>query len=54
MSLELGDESRCRRCGGKIVLISHPRIISLNTGMWVHKSGARRFVSNHPAEGPTS
>lgn len=51
--MKVGDRSRCQRCGGKIVLISHPRIISLNTGLWVHESAARRLVAAHPAVGPS-
>ena len=31
--MKVGDRSRCLRCGGKIVLIRHPRIISLDTGL---------------------
>lgn len=52
--MKVGDRGRCQRCGGKIVLIDHPRIIALDVGLWVHVSGVRRFVANHPAEGPTS
>lgn len=50
--MKVGDRSRCLRCGGKIVLIHHPSIIALDVGLWVHESGLRRFVANHPAEGP--
>jgi hypothetical protein len=52
--MRVGDRSRCLRCGGKIVLISHPTIISLDLGMWVHESALRRNFGSHPAEGPTS
>lgn len=51
--MRVGDRSRCLRCGGKIVLISHPRIISLNTGLWVHVSAVRRNFGMHPAVGPS-
>lgn len=50
--MKAGDRSRCLRCGGKIVLIHHPRIIALDVGMWVHVSLVRRFVANHAAVGP--
>lgn len=50
--MKIGDRSRCLRCGGKIVLVSHPRIISLNTGLWVHSGSVRRFAATHAAEGP--
>lgn len=52
--MKVGDRSRCLRCGGKIVLISHPRIISLNTGLWVHVGALRRSFGTHPAQGPSS
>lgn len=51
--MKVGDRSRCLRCGGKIILISHPRIISLVTGMWIHEGLIRRNLGGHPAEGPT-
>lgn len=51
--MNVGDRARCFRCGGKIVLIRHPRIISLNTGLWVHVGAVRRNLSTHPAEGPS-
>lgn len=51
--MKVGDRARCQRCGGKIVLIHHPRIISLGTGLWIHASGVRRLVTNHPAVGPS-
>lgn len=51
--MRLGDRGRCARCGGKIVLISHPRIISLTAALWVHTSVVRRNLATHPAEGPT-
>lgn len=54
MTLEVGDRARCQVCGGKIVLIPHPRIISLDTGLWVHSSTVRRAVTGHAAVGPTS
>lgn len=50
--MRVGDRSRCQRCGGKIVLIDHPRIISLNTGLWVHVNAVRRNFGTHPAVGP--
>jgi hypothetical protein len=52
--MNIGDRGRCQVCGGKIVLIDHPRIIALDVGLWVHESGLRRLVANHPAVGPTS
>lgn len=51
--MKVGDRSRCLRCGGKITLIHHPRIISLTTGLWVHTGAVRRAVTTHPAEGPS-
>lgn len=51
--LKVGDRSLCLRCGRPIVLIDHPRIISLSTGLWVHASGLRRAFGSHPAEGPS-
>ena len=51
--MKVGDRSRCLRCGGKIVLIDHPRIIALDVGLWVHESALRRLTANHPAEGPS-
>lgn len=54
MALSVGDRSRCRVCGGKIVLISHPRIIALDAGVWIHESWLRRSASNHAAAGPLS
>lgn len=51
--MKVGDRARCQRCGGRIVLISHPRIISLNTGLWVHVGVVRRVLGMHPAVGPT-
>ena len=51
--MNIGDRSRCLHCGGKIVLIAHPRIISLNTGMWIHSGAVRRAASAHAAVGPT-
>ena len=50
---KVGDRSRCLQCGGNIVVISHPRIIALDVGLWIHESAVRRFLSNHPAVGPT-
>lgn len=50
--MRVGDRGRCQRCGGKIVLIKHPRIISLNTGLWVHQGALRRNLGTHPAVGP--
>lgn len=54
MALSVGDRARCRTCGGKIVLIAHPRIIALDVGMWIHESWLRRSTSNHAAVGPSS
>lgn len=51
--MKVGDRSRCLRCGGKIMLIRHPRIISLNTGLWVHAGRVRQIIATHPAEGPS-
>lgn len=51
--MKVGDRSRCLRCGGKILLINHPRIISLNTGLWVHVGAWRRAFGTHPAVGPS-
>jgi len=44
---KVGDVSRCLRCGGKIIAISDPRVISLTAGLWVHQSGLRRLFTNH-------
>lgn len=45
-----GDMSRCMVCGGKIVAIHHPGIVSLTAGLWVHKSWLRRsFPTHRPA-----
>jgi hypothetical protein len=49
----LGDRSRCMRCGGKIVLISDPRVISLTAAVWVHESAVRRFVGSHAPVPPS-
>lgn len=51
--MRVGDRSRCLRCGGKIVLTKHPRIISLTAGPWVHSGAIRRGFSSHFAEGPS-
>ncbi len=50
---KVGDRSRCQQCGGKIVLIKHPTIISLDLGMWVHTSLLRQNFGGHPAVGPS-
>lgn len=52
--MKVGDRSRCLRCGGKIMIIHHPSIISLDTGVWVHIGFVRRNFTTHPAVGPTS
>lgn len=52
--MRVGDRSRCLRCGGKIVLIKHPRIISLTAALWVHQGALRRNFGTHPAQGPSS
>lgn len=36
------------------MVIPHPRIISLNLGVWVHTGLLRRGFSTHHAEGPTA
>jgi hypothetical protein len=54
MTLRLGQRARCQRCGGKIVLISDPRVISLSAAVWIHVGAIRRLFGMHPAEGPTS
>lgn len=51
--MNIGDRGRCQVCGGKIVIVDYPGI-NLGLGMWVHVSGLRRLVANHPAVGPTS
>ena len=38
----VGDVSRCMKCGGKIVVIKDPTVISLDAGLWVHVSAVRR------------
>lgn len=50
--MNAGDRSRCLRCGGKIVLIKHPGVISLDLGMWVHDGAIRHMFALHPAVGP--
>lgn len=50
--MKVGDRARCRRCGGRIILINHPGIISLTAGLWVHTSALRRSFGRHAAEGP--
>jgi DNA-directed RNA polymerase subunit RPC12/RpoP len=52
--MQVGDRSRCLRCGGKIILINHPSIISLDLGLWVHESATRRMLSAHAAHGPSA
>ena len=54
MTLRIGQRARCQRCGGKIQLISDPRVISLTAAVWVHTGIIRRGFSTHYAEGPTS
>lgn len=49
----LGERARCQRCGGKIVLISDPRVISLSAAVWVHEGAVRRLFGTHPAVGPS-
>jgi hypothetical protein len=49
----IGEQARCQVCGGKIVLIHHPRVISLDTALWVHSGAIRRMVATHPAVGPS-
>ena len=51
--MNIGDRARCQECGGKIVLIDHPRIIALDVGLWVHAGAVRRNFATHPAVGPT-
>lgn len=51
--MNVGDRSRCLQCGGKIVLINHPHVISLRTGAWVHVGALRRGLGLHPAVGPS-
>ena len=51
--MKFGDRARCQACGGKIILIPHPRIIALDIGLWVHESAVRRLAANHPAVGPS-
>ena len=48
-----GDRSRCMICGGKIVAIKDPRVISLTAGLWVHASSARRFFRTHDPVPPS-
>jgi hypothetical protein len=50
--VKFGDQSHCQVCRGRITLIHHPRIISLDTGLWVHTSLLRRIVGTHAAVGP--
>jgi hypothetical protein len=49
----LGDTGRCEVCGGKIVLVKHPRIISLSLALWVHSGALRRATALHAAVGPS-
>lgn len=48
-----GDVSRCMVCGGKIIAISDPRVISLTAGLWVHVSAVRRFFRTHTPVPPS-
>ena len=48
-----GDVSRCMVCGGKILAISDPRVISLTAGLWVHLGGLRRMISQHAPVPPS-
>lgn len=50
--MKVGDRARCQRCGGKIVVISNPRVISLTAGLWVHASALRRAFPTHVVEPP--
>lgn len=43
-----GDTDRCDVCGGRIVVIHDPRVISLTAGVWVHTGRFRRW-RNHGA-----
>lgn len=52
--MRVGQRGRCQVCGGKIVIIKNPRVISLNSGMWVHVSAVRRTFALHAAVGPKS
>lgn len=52
--MKVGDRARCQQCGGKIILIKNPRVISLTAGLWVHTSTLRRNFGTHPAIGPQS
>lgn len=49
---KIGDRARCQRCGGKIVVISDPTIISLTAGLWVHVSALRRAFPTHAVVPP--
>lgn len=50
---KVGDRGRCQRCGGKIVLIKDPRVISLTAGLWTHVSSLRRGLSLHQVVPPS-
>lgn len=44
-----GTRARCIVCGGWIVAIKDPRVISLTAGIWVHESAVRRLLAQHGA-----
>lgn len=50
--MKYGDRSRCLQCGGKIILIKNPRVISLTAALWVHQGTLRRMFPTHQAIGP--
>lgn len=45
---DLGDRDVCRICGGVIVAVKNPRVISLTAGLWVHTGPLRRFRKHTP------
>lgn len=51
--MKVGDTGRCQVCGGKVVIIRDPRVISLSAGMWVHTGVLRRATALHAAVGPS-
>ena len=43
----LGDKTVCRRCGGVLVAMKNPTVVSLTAGVWVHASALRRLIRSH-------
>ena len=43
----VGDKAVCIVCGGVVVAIKDPTVISLTAGRWIHVSRLRRLVGSH-------